>query len=354
MKNILRYSLSFLISIFIVFGANAQVTAKKKVAVYVTGNEVENSIKKVLGAKFVTAITESGDFAAVERTSEFLAALTKENDYQTSGEVRDSQIAKLGQKFGVKYVVVADVSEAFDELFVAARLINVETGLVESAYDANRQAETMQELINLSQNVISGLFKNISKAQTEKIKRSLISSSGKINGHDYVDLGLPSGLKWATCNLGATTPTQWGNYYCWGETSPTSENFRNSSCSTLGRLMGDISGIQEYDVARKSWGATWRMPTSTEFEELINLCQWQWISGLGYKIIGPNGNFIFILAARYGGSRGEIGAAGDYWSSTPLTKNNNESANRLFFNDGEFSVESNPRNMPYTIRPVSN
>lgn len=353
MKNIFKFGITALICALSFLEVDAQV-AKKKVAVYVTGSDVENNIKKVLGAKIVTAITQSGDFAAVERTSEFLAALTKESDYQTSGEVRDSQIAKLGQKFGVKYVVVADVSEAFDELFVAARLINVETGLVESAFDANGQAESMQDLINLSQNVISGLFNNITKAQTERTKRELISSCGKINGHDYVDLGLPSGLKWATCNLGATTPTHWGNYYCWGETSPTSENFKNRNCSTLGKSMGDISGLQEYDAARKAWGGTWRMPTSTEFEELINFCQWKWIKDLGYKIIGPNGNFIFILAARYGGSRGEVGAAGDYWSSTPRTELNNEYAYKLFFNDGEFSIEPTPRYVTNSVRPVSN
>lgn len=144
------------------FYAEAQTSTKTKVAVYVTG-DVDNSVKKILGAKLVTAITSSGEFAAVERTADFLAALSKESDYQTSGEVRDSQIARLGQKFGVKFVVVADANEAFDEMFVASRLINVESGLVERAFDANGPAETMQQLIDIAEKVTAGLIGNGSR-----------------------------------------------------------------------------------------------------------------------------------------------------------------------------------------------
>lgn len=162
MKTIFRLALALLVCVIASAEVSAQGPVKKKVAVYVTGSDVDNNIKKVLGAKIVTAITQSGDFAAVERTSEFLSALSKEADYQTSGEVRDSQIAKLGQQFGVKYVVVADVSEAFEELFVAARLINVETALVEKAYDVNGPADSMQQLISLSKQVADGLLSGLS------------------------------------------------------------------------------------------------------------------------------------------------------------------------------------------------
>ncbi len=141
-------------------------TPKKKVAVYMTGSNINEAYKKVIGAKLVSAITESGEYAAVERTADFLAALSAESDYQTSGEVRDSQIAALGQKFGVKFVAVADVSEVFDECFIAARLINVETGLVEMAYDTNGPAESMAQLVSLSKNIASGLFNGISSSES--------------------------------------------------------------------------------------------------------------------------------------------------------------------------------------------
>lgn len=137
---------------------SAQTAAKKKVAVYMTGNDVQDSYKKVIGAKLVSAITATNEYAAVERTADFLAALSSEHDFQTSGEVQDSQIARLGQKFGVRYVVVADVSEVFEELFVSARLINVESALVEKAFDANAPAETMAQLIDISTKVAKGLL----------------------------------------------------------------------------------------------------------------------------------------------------------------------------------------------------
>lgn len=159
MKNTILITILSIFGLFACGSSYAQEQAKKKVAVYMTGNGIDEAYKKVIGAKLVSAITESGEYAAVERTADFLAALSAENDYQTSGEVRDSQIAKLGQKFGVRYVVVADVSELFDEYFIAARMINVETGLVERAFDTNGAASSMAQLISLSKDVASGLLK---------------------------------------------------------------------------------------------------------------------------------------------------------------------------------------------------
>ena len=135
---------------------------KQKVAVYMTGSDVKESYKKVIGSKLVSAITQTDDYAAVERTADFLAALSEETDYQTSGEVRDSQIAQLGQKFGVKYVVVADISELFDQLFMTSRMINVETGLVEKSFDLSGQAESLDQLMDLSSDLARGLLDGIS------------------------------------------------------------------------------------------------------------------------------------------------------------------------------------------------
>ena len=158
MKHLIRLILTLVLSIGVGVAAFAQDAPKKKVAVYMTGDKIDDAYKKVIGSKLVTAITESGRYAAVERTSDFLAAISAENDYQTSGEVRDNQIAALGQKFGVKYVVVADVSEVFDEFFIAARIINVESGLVDRACDVNGPAESMAQLIELSKKVAQQLM----------------------------------------------------------------------------------------------------------------------------------------------------------------------------------------------------
>lgn len=153
-----RYFLFMVIMLGMMASSVSAQTAKKKVAVYMTGSDVQDSYKKVIGAKLVSAITGTNEYAAVERTADFLAALSNEHDFQTSGEVQDSQIARLGQKFGVRYVVVADVSELFEELFVSARLINVETALVEKAFDANAPAESMAQLIDISSKVAKGLL----------------------------------------------------------------------------------------------------------------------------------------------------------------------------------------------------
>ena len=84
-----------------------------------------------------------------------------------------------------------------------------------------------------------------------------------INGHEYVDLGLPSGLKWATCNVGANTPEEYGNYYAWGEIVPKTD-YSDENCATLGKQLSDISGNANYDAATANWGASWRMPTKEE------------------------------------------------------------------------------------------
>ena len=70
-----------------------------------------------------------------------------------------------------------------------------------------------------------------------------------INGHEYVDLGLPSGLKWATCNVGANTPEEYGNYYAWGEIVPKTD-YSDENCATLGKQLGDISGNASYDASQ--------------------------------------------------------------------------------------------------------
>ena len=121
-------------------------------------------------------------------------------------------------------------------------------------------------------------------------------TNGTINGYEYVDLGLPSGLKWATCNVGASSPEQHGDYYAWGETE-TKSTYTIENSITYGVEMSDISGDPQYDVARKKWGSTWRMPTKEEVRELHE-CKREnniVINGIkGMKLTGPNGRFIFF------------------------------------------------------------
>lgn len=134
--------------------------APRKVAVYVTG-DVEDSYKKVIGSKLVSGITQSGEYAAVERTNEFLAALTQEQDYQMSGAVNDQQIVKLGAQFGVRYVLVADVTEIFESTFISARMIDVQTGLITHSAEVDMELCSAKDLIAITEAVIGKIFGGI-------------------------------------------------------------------------------------------------------------------------------------------------------------------------------------------------
>ena len=174
--------------------------------------------------------------------------------------------------------------------------------------------------------------------------------------HGYVDLGLPSGLKWATCNVGASSPEDYGDYYAWGELS-TKDEYTESNCSTYKEHIGNISGNPQYDVARKKWGGSWRMPTVDEFEELIDNCTWEWTTKdghKGYKVTGRNGNSIFLPAAGYRLGSDTYFAESNvcYWSAT-LLESDTQFASFLGSYSGYRSTDWGYRYYGLSVRPVS-
>ena len=158
--------------------------------------------------------------------------------------------------------------------------------------------------------------------------------------YEYVDLGLPSGLKWATHNIGATIPEEYGNYYAWGEVV-TKDKYTQDNSKTYGKEMSDISGT-EYDAATVNWGGDWRMPTKAEMQELLDKCTWTWTTqnGVsGYKVASKvNSNSIFLPTIGRG-----------YWSSTP---NGYGYADCLSFNSSSHYVSNLDRYFGESIRPV--
>ncbi|MDO4956875.1 MAG: hypothetical protein Q4E60_07660 [Bacteroidales bacterium] len=193
-------------------------------------------------------------------------------------------------------------------------------------------------------------------------------TTGKINGHEWVDLGLPSGTKWATCNVGANKPEEFGGYYAWGETS-TKSNYDWNNCFDCLDNEGDswevynergkthITPDSGHDTARENWGSTWRMPTAVEIEELIDKCSWNWATKNGHKgytITGPNGNSIFLPAAgcRGGDNTYNLGETGDYYSST-LDKIFSRGARSIYFNNRGRDTIVSDRNFGLSIRPVT-
>ena len=156
-----------------------------------------------------------------------------------------------------------------------------------------------------------------------------------IDEHEWVDLGLPSGTLWATCNVGASAPEEYGDYFAWGETEPK-ENYDwstykwcNGSLNSLTKyctksIYGTVDGKTELDLdddaANVNWGSSWCMPTLEQMQELCDSCTWQWttLNGvMGRLVIGPNGNSIFLPAS--GGFSSHVfndGRFGYYWSRT--------------------------------------
>ena len=161
------------------------------------------------------------------------------------------------------------------------------------------------------------------------------------NGHEFVDLGLPSGLKWATCNVGAIKPEEYGDYYAWGEIKPKQryddDNYTYKSNPETLPLSADAANV--------NWGGKWRMPTRAEQDELRNHCTWEWttLNGIeGYKVISKkNGNSIFLPAAgyRYNSNLCDAGRFGDYWSSLLYT-NFGIFAFSLYFNSSSVDWSS--------------
>ena len=153
-------------------------------------------------------------------------------------------------------------------------------------------------------------------------------------GVEAVDLGLPSGTKWANMNVGAETPEDYGSYFAWGETQPKdvynwiTYSYWNDSdgdgevdSGELANLGSDIAGT-EYDAATANWGSPWRMPSKEQFQELLDntTSTWTTQNGVnGYWFTGSNGNSVFLPAAgyRWNSDLDDAGSGGYYWSSTP-------------------------------------
>ena len=196
--------------------------------------------------------------------------------------------------------------------------------------------------------------KETEKATSPSPKTSTVSKTGSHSGHEWVDLGLS--VKWATCNVGASTPGDYGNYYAWGETSTKTEYYSSNSAS-YGKSWSDIGGSSSRDAARANWGGSWRLPTRSEFQELIDNCTWTWTEQnghKGYKVTSrKNSQSIFLPAAGYrdGDTLYYDGESGYFWSSTP-NESDGLGAYNLFFNEGDRYVDWSCRDYGLSVRPV--
>lgn len=187
--------------------------------------------------------------------------------------------------------------------------------------------------------------------------------TGQKNGHEYIDLGLPSGLLWATCNVGSTTPEGYGDYFAWGETAPkdtyswSTYNYYDGSSVTKYTSSDNLTILEASDdAATANWGAGWRMPTADEMRELQDYCVviWKEQNGVNGRLFtGPNGNSIFLPAAgyRYDSDLNDAGSDGNYWSSS-LSTGYPSYAWYLYFDSDDCSMDYGSRYYGQSVRPV--
>lgn len=130
---------------------------KPNVAVYVIGNE-DDGVKEVFGQKLTAAIVKTNQYIAVERTLDFTKIIDEKHATQRGGSVSDAQISELGKRFGAKYVCVVSVREVLNSKFVSAKLINTETAAIEKTDDAYKNYKTVEELVELANELTGKLF----------------------------------------------------------------------------------------------------------------------------------------------------------------------------------------------------
>lgn len=183
-----------------------------------------------------------------------------------------------------------------------------------------------------------------------------------VNGFEYVDLGLPSGTKWASRNVGANKPESAGNYFAWGEV--TESNYTELECDAYNLYPSELSkyGITlnsklapDYDAATHNMGTGWSTPTTTQFEELMANCTWIWQdSPKGYKVVGSNGNSIFLPVTGYMTEEGSLNYPneGYYWTSQ-VEANSLQQALGFGINSSDYKVRSFYRDRGRCVRAVT-
>ena len=248
---------------------------------------------------------------------------------------------------------------------------------------------TTDDIMALAQNTTTGEFtarlNGLTPNTTYYARAFAINSVGTVYGNqisftilpvdDYtVDLGLPSGTLWATYNVGATSPEDYGDYFAWGETQPkdfynwNTYQYCNGSNSTLTKYCSNSSCgyngftdnlttlLPEDDAATANWGTGWRMPTQAEWQELLDNTTQTWTTQNGVNgrlFTAANGNSLFLPAAGYrsNSSLNYASSRGYYWSSSLFSDNPNGAWHFWFVSDGYY-MSYDSRGSGRSVRPV--
>ena len=199
-------------------------------------------------------------------------------------------------------------------------------------------------------------------------------NGGGTNSHKYVDLGLPSGTLWATCNVGATTSEDYGDYFAWGETQQkttynwSTYKYANGYSDQLTKYCSQsIYGYNGFtdnltvllpvdDAATANWGNGWCMPTADQWRELRDNTSIAWTTQNGVNgrlFTASNGNSLFLPAAgcRWDDELDVVGSDGYYWSSTLYTDYPGNAWNFSFYSDN-YDMNDSGRRLGRSVRPV--
>ena len=202
------------------------------------------------------------------------------------------------------------------------------------------------------------------------VESEALSVSGMIDGYAYVDMGLPSGLKWAICNIGASSLEEYGSLFAWGETTTKEDeyfwdnykwcdgSFFSFTKYNFDGMYGSVDNKNSLeltdDAACANWGGSWRMPTEADFQELIDNCIFIWTThngALGYKVKSKsNRNILFFPAVKSTGTNPSY--FGWYWSSS-LGSSSPLFSRIFFFSESNYCVGSSCRDDGLPVRPVA-
>ena len=286
----------------------------------------------------------------------------------------DSLATKLGLIVAELEGGLADEATALGQLGTAITALAATLDDPQAAYSVAAAIDSISTRLSaegaigkvLSDLVVAVQGLNYTKA-LKKLEQAIkdLANYLKYNGHEYVDLGLPSGLKWATCNVGATTPEGSGFYFTWGETAPKNSydipffDNTHTKYTTGKKTVLDA----EDDAATANWGGTWRMPTAAEIQELMDNCviDWDIRNGVHGIVLFNKNNanaVIFFPQAGYwnGTEHSEAGRAGLCWSSSLDTEDPSH-ALILYFKETSshhtVKVDSWSREYGIPVRPVT-
>lgn len=233
------------------------------------------------------------------------------------------------------------------------RVIIIIVSVVCFVFETNAQGRITRPHRNSHNQQQSLPSNNSSSNDSERGNISVSDADGFVNGFGYVDLGLPSKTMWATSNIGAQKPWEYGNYYAWGELT-TKAVYSDKNNTYYYTDLSDISGDPRYDVSISVMGKEWQMPTKDEYQELLDNCAWVWDKN-GFKIIGPNGKSIYLPGAnttyKY---EGQLPTC-VYFTSTPSDEiwDNKRTTYRLYKDDYYSEIKPYTRGEGCPIRAVT-